>query len=181
MRIIASTNQDLEKAVAEKRFREDLYYRVNVISVNMPPLEKRKEDLTLLVDHFISLYSKENHKKISGISEEAVGVLAGYNWPGNIRELENIIERAVILDTDGVIDNNDLPEIILGRTIVAASEPESIDANIAESLKDALQEPEKLYILQVLKEVGGNKKKAAARLGVNRTTLYNKLKKYSIA
>lgn len=181
VRIVASTNQDLEKAVAEKRFREDLYYRVNVISINMPPLEKRKEDLTLLIDHFVSLYSKENHKKINGISEEAVGVLTGYNWPGNIRELENIIERAVILDTDGVIDNNDLPEIILGRTVVAASEPESIDANISESLKDALQEPEKLYILQVLKEVGGNKKKAAARLGVNRTTLYNKLKKYSIA
>lgn len=131
-----------------------------------------------MVDHFITQYAKENHKKIKGLAKETLDILINYNWPGNIRELENIIERAVILDTDGLIDKNDLPEIIINRSAAHALESAgSVDSHV---LKDALKEPEKGHILRILKEVGWNKKRAATKLGINRTTLYNKLKKYNI-
>jgi DNA-binding NtrC family response regulator len=187
VRIIVSTNQDLEKAVESKKFREDLYYRLNVISIHIPPLRERKEDLPLLIEHFINIYSKENNKKIKSVSEDILPILTSYNWPGNIRELENIIERAVILDIDSMITKEDLPEIILsestylnigiGKVMEAFT---SLKDEAVTSLKHALQEPEKVHILRVLKEVDWNKKKAAKRLGVNRTTLYNKLRKYNI-
>lgn len=180
VRIIVATNHDLEQAVAEKRFREDLYYRLNVISINVPHLRERKEDIPSLVEHFISLYAKENSKKIKGIAQDCMRILSNYKWPGNIRELENIIERAVILDIDGVITQEDLPEIILNGN--AFFHPELAHSDLASpaSLKEALKEPEKIFIIKVLKEVGWNKKKAARKLGVNRTTLYNKLRKYNI-
>jgi len=181
VRIIASTNQDIKKAVAEKRFREDLYYRINVISMLIPPLRERKEDLPSLVNHFVNLYSKENHKKTKGVSHDALRALIGYDWPGNIRELENIIERAIILDTDSTISKDDLPEVIFIENISMKTEPgTNILKNFVATLKDALQEPEKIHILRVLKEVGWNKKEAAKKLGVNRTTLYNKLRKYDL-
>ena len=177
LRFLVSTNQNLEKAVADGKFREDLYYRLNVISIYVPPLRERKEDLSLLIEHFVYLHSKENHKKIKGISPEAQRILTGYHWPGNIRELENIIERAVILDIDGTIGKDDLPEIILNGTKIISDK--IISEEIA-SLRDALKEPEKVYILKILQEVDWNKKKAARKLGVNRTTLYNKLKRYDL-
>jgi len=175
VRVITTTNQDIKKAMQEKRFREDLYYRINVLSITVPPLRDRKEDLSGLIDHFLKKYSKENHKTIRGISEKALNALKAYHWPGNIRELENIIERAIILDIDKVVDTDDLPEVIMHEKMG----PE-IFKNIARTLKDVLHEPEKVHILQVLKEVGWNKKRAARKLGVNRTTLYNKLRKYKI-
>ena len=180
VRVIVTTNQDLEKAIAEKKFREDLYYRLNVISMYIPPLRERKEDLDSLIAHFVNLYSKENNKKINGIAEDVCEILANYSWPGNIRELENIIERAVILDTNSFIDTCDLPEIIINGSGVPAPHSKSNAAKEAVSLKNALQEPERVYILKVLSEVDGNKKKAAEKLGVNRTTLYNKLRKYNL-
>ncbi len=180
VRFIVSTNQDLEKAIIEKRFREDLYYRLNVISINVPPLRKRRDDIPLLANHFLHLYSKENHKKARSISGNTMDILVNYNWPGNIRELENIIERAVILDTDDLIENDDLPELLVKNAVSLAGASADTDNNGAASLKDALKEPEKVYILQIMKEVGWNKKKAANKLGVNRTTLYNKLKKYNL-
>lgn len=173
VRFVVSTNQNLEKAVAEKKFREDLYYRLNVISIFVPPLRNRKCDLPLLINHLVNAYSKENHKKIEIISEDTLNILMRYDWPGNVRELENIVERAVILDTDGAIGADDLPDILVRSTA------ETLSKN-ADSLRDALKEPEKVFILQIMKEVGWNKKKAAKKLGVNRTTLYNKLKKYNI-
>ncbi|MFC1807692.1 sigma 54-interacting transcriptional regulator, partial [Candidatus Omnitrophota bacterium] len=178
-RILATTNQNLEKAVAQKKFREDLYYRLNVIAITVPPLRQRIDDVPLLVNHFIKIFSDENHKPIEGISGETLQILMDYHWPGNIRELENIIERAVILDMDGVIDTDDLPEVLQNRVESFTQDIISIDkAN--NSLKDALQEPEKVHILRVLEEVGWNKKKAAIMLGVNRTTLYNKLRRYNL-
>ncbi|MFH1753914.1 MAG: sigma-54 dependent transcriptional regulator [Candidatus Omnitrophota bacterium] len=177
VRVIASTNQNLEKLIKDKQFREDLYYRLNVISLTIPPLKERKSDLPLLVDHFVELYSKENNKNLKGLSREMVEVLMNYDWPGNIRELENIIERAVILDTDGVLDTADLPEIILHKSAALAIKFDSVGSHI---LKDVMKEPEKGHIMRILKEVGWNKKKAAVKLGINRTTLYNKLRKYNI-
>ncbi|MBN3038936.1 MAG: sigma-54-dependent Fis family transcriptional regulator [Candidatus Omnitrophica bacterium] len=183
VRIIASTNQDLEKVVAERLFREDLYYRLNVISISVPPLRERREDIPLLTNYFIDIYARENHKKIKGISEDALRTLINYNWPGNIRQLENIIERASILDTDSVIGRSDLPEVILAGSTLIRTEVGSSKTDVMEaaSLKHALNEPEKVFIIKVLKEVGWNKKKAAEKLGVNRTTLYNKLRKHNIA
>lgn len=180
VRIVASTNQNLEKLVTEGKFREDLYYRLNVISINIPPLRKRKEDLPLLVEHFINHYAKENYKKIRDISQAAHRALSDYDWPGNIRELENIIERAVILDIDGGIDKDDLPDVILNGIEIFHNKFNVSRSKKNESLKDALQEPEKIHILKVLQEVGWNKKRAAVKLGVNRTTLYNKLRRYNL-
>jgi DNA-binding NtrC family response regulator len=180
VRIIASTNQDLEKAVADKRFREDLYYRLNVISIYVPPLRERKEDLPALISHFVDAYSNENHKRIEDISPDVRDILKDYDWPGNIRELENIIERAVILDTDAFIDKEDLPEIILSGSKGIHQDMTEVVIGENNLLKDALREPEKVFILKILREVGWNKKKAAKKLGVNRTTLYNKLRKYDL-
>ncbi len=180
VRIIATTNSDLERLVAAKKFREDLFYRIYVIVIDMPSLKDRKEDVPLLVSHFMTLYTKKNHKEIEHISEETLAVLMEYDWPGNVRQLENIIERAVILDMDGVITGEDLPSILASgepRPVIApgADAPEGVN-----SLKDFLKCPEKGHILSVLEEVGWNKKRAARVLGVNRTTLYNKLRKYNI-
>lgn len=181
VRIIATTNQDIRRAVIEKRFREDLYYRINVISLHVPPLRERADDLSLLVNHFVHYYAKENSKKIKGVSEDALNALMKYGWPGNIRELENIIERAVILDVDNIVRKDDLPEILLNEhAFIDAESKPSVIHSFSTPLKQALQEPEKIHIIRVLKEVGGNKKAAAKKLGVNRTTLYNKLRKYNI-
>lgn len=180
VRVIATTNQDIDKLVVERKFREDLFYRLNVISIDVPPLRERKEDLPPLAEHFMHLYAKENHKKIKGISKETLDVLMGYDWPGNIRQLENIIERAVILDTNDVIDKDDLPAILINRPTLVTSALSAIEALKSISLKDALREPEKVHILRVLKEVNWNKKKAAIKLGINRTTLYNKMRKYNL-
>lgn len=182
VRIVASTNQDLEKLITEKKFREDLYYRLNVISINIPPLRKRKQDLPLLVNHFVNMYAKENHKKMEGVSQEALAILTNYDWPGNIRELENIIERAIILDTDNVIEIDDFPEILTRAIMTPALDQASAGVELQDtsSLRDALKDPEKVYILKILEEVGWNKKRAAMKLGVNRTTLYNKLRKYNL-
>jgi len=180
IRFIVSTNQDLEKAIAERKFREDLYYRLNVISINIPPLRKRKDDLPLLVSHFMKIYSKENHKKIKSVSDDTMNILKCYDWPGNIRELENIVERAVILDMDGVIENDDLPELLVSKAMESLDTKEIENGPVGAYLKDILKEPEKLHILRTMKEMGWNKNKAARKLGVNRTTLYNKLKKYNL-
>ncbi len=181
VRVIATTNQDLKRSVVEKKFREDLYYRINVISIHIPSLRERKGDLPLLVEHFVDFYTKENHKEIKGVTTRALEAMQRYDWPGNIRELENIIERAVILDLDNIFDEDDLPDMIVNTKYLNPDKVESHLENLNPSLKEALQEPEKGHILQVLKEVGWNKKKAAEKLGVNRTTLYNKIRKYKLA
>ena len=180
VRIIATTNTDLEKLVEEKKFREDLFYRLNVISFESPPLRTRKEDIPVLVSHFLELYSEANQKKIKCISEDALDALVGYDWPGNIRQLENMIERAVILDLDGVVDIEDLPEQLVARDLMRSVTGDPIILGDENSLKDFLESPEKGHILNILEEVGWNKKKASKVLGVNRTTLYNKLRKYNI-
>ena len=180
VRIVVSTNQDLEKSMEAKQFREDLYYRINVISISLPPLRERKDDLRFLVEHFIKMYSMENSKNIESISKDILPILAGYSWPGNVRQLENIMERAVILDTDNVMTKEDLPEAIMHKNTFLDSELGTKVMEAFTSLKNVLQEPEKVHILHVLTEVGWNKKKAASKLGVNRTTLYNKMRKYDI-
>ncbi len=174
VRIIVATNQVLSELVEKGTFREDLYYRINVISIKLPPLRERKEDINLLVKHFIEKYTKINNKKISGISDEVRKVFAGYHWPGNIRELENAIEGAVIMAKTEVLNKWDIPNV--AKFTDAAAKPTN-----GKSLKKVLEQPEKELILSVLSECNWNRNKAASRLGINRTTLYNKMKKFNIS
>jgi DNA-binding NtrC family response regulator len=187
VRVIAATNQDLSEAIKGGKFREDLYYRLNVISIHIPPLRERKDDIPLLVEHFLKKKQNQaannhnNKKKITGVSKEAMQVLSEYDWPGNIRELENIIERAVILTKGQTIERQDLPDFLQGMDRPLAVKAQISGNNTgARSLREALKNPEKQVIQQALEEVAGNRKKAAANLGINRTTLYNKMKKYGL-
>ncbi len=169
VRIIAATNQPLEPLVKSGKFREDLFDRLNVVAITLPPLRERKEDIPFLASHFLQKFSEENHKNISHLSPEALEILIRYSWPGNVRELEHTIERAVIFSIHPMILPEDLPKKISEETggpeILIPEKPLS------------LRELEKRYILKVLQETGGNKKKASEILGIDRVTLYRILEK----
>jgi len=168
VRIIAATNQDLEEAVKAKLFREDLYYRLNVIKIALPPLRERVEDIPLLVRFFINKFNRKMGKNIRRVSEDAMDILISHGWPGNIRELEHVIERALVIAETDELTREDLPtEMAPGRS---------------DAKKDwTLESMERQQILKVLDLAGGNKKKASALLGLDTTTLWRKLKKYQIS
>lgn len=168
VRIVAATNKDLWKQVEEDHFREDLYYRLNVISIKMPPLRERLGDIPLLADHFLAKYAQHNGKQIQGFSSGALEQLEGYHWPGNIRELENAIERAVIL-TRG--------DLITEEVLHLHRQPEGSDAFVGKPLKDV----EKQVILKTLEHVDGNRTRAAELLDVSRRWLQYRLKEWGIA
>ena len=168
VRVISATNKDIKKAVANGEFREDLYYRLNVVTIELPPLRERKDDIPLLAQHFLKKFAIENQKEITGFSPDAVDFLLKYDWPGNVRELENAIERAVILAKNPSIEVTDLPQENL---TLARSAP----------LVKSLAEVEKNHILNILTETHWNNLSEAARiLGISRVTLYNKIKEYGI-
>jgi two-component system response regulator AtoC len=169
VRIISATNQDLEKKISEGTFREDLYYRLNVISVFIPPLRERKDDLMLLVDHFIKKANQKSGKSIKGMTTEVKDIILDYDWPGNVRELENVIERGVVLSRTDVIDKNDLPYFGLIESKKTLPSP-----NL--TLKDM----EKNHILNTLKMTDWNLGKTAEILGIHRNTLRLKMKEYGI-
>jgi DNA-binding NtrC family response regulator len=173
VRIVAATNKNLEQLVAEKKFREDLFYRLNVVSIHLPPLRERAEDTPLLADHFLRKYAAENEKPVSQISQEALDLLARYRWPGNVRELENVIERAVTLSHHSIILPEDLPRRLRGQPF------EAIISSLPSQIP--LSELEKRYIQKVLVETGGNKKKAAEILGIDRRTLYRMAVRYGLS
>ncbi len=178
-RIIVATNRKLTDLVSHGEFREDLYYRINVISIQLPPLRERKEDIDLLMEFLIEKYNKINHKKIAGISADLRECFLSYNWPGNIRELENAIEGAVIMAKGLMITKEDVPNI----SKFVSSLPENsrtASREVDQTLKHRLQQPERELIIATLKEHNWNRSKVAVALGVNRTTLYNKMKKYNI-
>ena len=169
VRVIAATNQPLDPLVKSGRFREDLFDRLNVVSITLPPLRERKEDIPLLANHFLQKFSEENHKNISHISPEALEILIQYSWPGNVRELEHAIERAVIFSVHPIILSEDLTPKMLEET-------KGSESLIPEKLL-SLKELEKRYVLKVLQETGGNKKRASEILGIDRATLYRLLEK----
>jgi transcriptional regulator with PAS, ATPase and Fis domain len=171
VRLIAATNADLEKNVETGRFRADLFYRLNVIPIHIPPLRERKDDIPLLVDHFLSLYCESAERPAKSLSPEAFDILMRYDWPGNVRELENALERAVILQEDRVITSEDFPEKIRMRD-------DGKRGSLIGSSGVTLDELEKEYVLKVLDETGWHKKKAATILGINASTLYRKLQRY---
>ncbi len=168
VRVISTSNRDIESLIQQGRFREDLYYRLKVIDIEMPPLRERKEDIPLLIQTFIERFNTELKKDISGVSEEAMKILLTYSWPGNVRELENVIQRAVTLSHSGKILPEDLPKGLLQKT-----EERLFEKAMEE--KYTLDQLEKEYIRRVLLETGGNKSKAAEILGLDRKTLYRKL------
>jgi DNA-binding NtrC family response regulator len=169
VRVIAATNQFLEPLVKSGNFREDLFDRLNVVPISLPPLREKKEDIPLLIIHFLQKSSEENRKQISHISPEALDILTQYSWPGNVRELRHTIERAVVLSTQPIILPEDLPKKIL-------EEVKGKEIQFPEELLP-LREVERMYVLKVLRETKGNKKKASEILGIDRTTLYRILEK----
>lgn len=169
VRIIAATNRDLEEEVRLGKFREDLYYRLNVVTVIVPPLRDRAEDIPLLVDHFVSKFASKNRREVAGVTPECMALLSYYSWPGNVRELENAIERGVILMRGEYLTEKSLPLPIQKQDTPVAAAP-------AED--HSIEAQNKHLILKTLEETGGNKSEAARRLGITRKTLQNKLQKY---
>jgi transcriptional regulator with PAS, ATPase and Fis domain len=175
-RIIAATNQNLEKLVEDKTFREDLFYRLSVIPVVIPPLRERKEDIPLLVDSFIQKFNRESRRNVNGFDKDALEALCSFEWPGNIRELENLVERMVILKGSGTVTLADLPEKYRGK--IVKPQPEAVPLpSDGICLSSAVEEFENRLILQALEKTGGNKKEAASLLNLKRTTFIEKLKK----
>jgi Nif-specific regulatory protein len=172
VRIIAATNRDLESLVQEGKFREDLYYRLNVFPIMVPPLRERKSDIMLLADHFVEKYGMELDKTITRISTPAIDLLMSYHWPGNVRELENCIERAVILSTDGVIHSYHLPPSL---QMASGSIKKS-----GESLKDMISNIEKEIIIEELKRSQGNMSQAARALGITERIIGLRIEKFGI-
>jgi len=167
VRVVSATNKDIRKAVASGQFREDVYYRLNVVTIELPPLRERKEDIPLLAQHFLKKFALENQKKITGFSPDATDFLLKYEWPGNVRELENAIERAVILAENSNIEVTDLPH-------------QNVPLAHSASPGNRRTEAEKNHILIILTEPQGNYSDAARILGISRMTLYNKVRAYGI-
>jgi DNA-binding NtrC family response regulator len=179
VRIITATNQNLEEAVKNGKFREDLFYRLNVIPINIPPLRERRSDIPLLLQHFISRYNEANERSVEGISNSAAVVLENYDWPGNVRELENLMERIIVLKGRGDVSPDDLPSHF--QDIKERGEMGSVYLpSEGLSFKEAVGDFEKKIIKQALDKTKGNKNKAASLLKLNRTTLVEKIKKMGI-
>jgi two-component system response regulator HydG len=170
VRIIAATNKHLEEEVSKGRFREDLYYRINVVPITIPPLRERREDIPLLAEHFLRIYSEKNRRTIRGLGQGVMQGFIQYNWPGNVREIENIVERMVIMSKGDTITLDDLPPALAGRQQEEESTPPPT------SLRDVERET----IVKTLQQTGGNRTRTAAILGITRKTLQNKIKEYGI-
>ncbi len=184
VRLITATNKNLEQAMEKGLFREDLYYRLNVIPIFIPPLRDRPEDIGPLIDHFIKKYADKNNKEVTGISSEAMDVLLQYPWPGNIRELENTIENAIVMSEGNKIAVGDLPGYLQARKPADKSSSVGISAVLQDSVgaafKDQLQMCEREIIRRALDDANGNKTHAARRLGFSLRTLRNKLQKFKL-
>lgn len=181
-RIIASTNRDLTRAVREGKFREDLFFRINVIPIHIAPLRERREDVSLLVDHFLERFQTRYHKKIEKISEEAMDLIVNYSWPGNVRELENALQRAVVLSRDSVIREWNLPPEIQGKEKKTLPGLLHLDDGrpLGQKMEGLMREVEKRVILEALDQAEGKREKAARLLNLSLKTLYNKMKKHDL-
>jgi DNA-binding NtrC family response regulator len=172
VRVIATSNRNLREYIADGSFREDLFYRLNVIPIHIPPLYERADDIPLLVEHFVEKYNAENHKTIKGVDQRALKLLVGYRWPGNVRELENMIERAIVTTRNDILTDNDFPiELQLGGV-------EAISGGL--KIPMSLEEGNKFLILKTLEKFNGNKTRAAEALGVSARTIRNKLSEYRV-
>jgi DNA-binding NtrC family response regulator len=181
VRVLLASNVDLAQLVAEQKFRQDLYYRVNVVTVRMPSLRERLGDIPLLAGHFLRKFAQETGREVIGFSDAAMSAMQRYNWPGNVRELENAVERAVVLSRRPQIDADDLPEPVQFYDAPRPAAPgagESYDTPMP--LEQALEGPERRIIEAALKRNAWNRQNTAAELDINRTTLYKKMRKYRL-
>jgi DNA-binding NtrC family response regulator len=175
VRVILATNEDLSKLVAEGKFRQDLYYRINVINIELPPLRSRVSDIPLLAHAFLEQVREDTRREVTGFAPEALAALERYHWPGNVRELQNVVERAVLLGKEPIITVADLPTEVRGSTGVVVTATAG-----QRTLKEALEGPERQIILNVLESNGWNRNMTADQLGINRTTLYKKMKRLGL-
>lgn len=175
VRVIASTNKNLEREIEAGNFREDLYYRLNVLPFQIPPLRERKEDISSLAEHFLDEFARKNGRKPPVLTRKAFEILENYPWPGNVRELRNVMERIVIMTPQTKIDIYDLPESILNRTLLT-----QLEQTEESSLQEARERFEKDFILQKLMEFKGNVSRAAQALGIERSNLYRKIKQLGV-
>jgi two-component system response regulator HydG len=173
-RIIAATNKNLPEEVKANRFREDLYYRINVVNITVPALRERRDDIPLLTDFFLKRYAEKNRRRLKGVTPKAMDLLMRYDWPGNIRELENVVERAVIMGRGDYITPEEFPGALKNL------DPEDMETRVEALAGKSLKEMEKAMILRTLEEAGGNRTHAAQILGISRRTLQLKLKEYGI-
>lgn len=177
VRILSATNRDLEEAIASGSFREDLYHRLKVVSINLPRLSERTQDIPLLIEHFIKMFSQRHNKEISGMSTAARRRLMAYNWPGNVRQLKNAVESMIVVDLDGTLDLDDLPEDL------TPSDGAVADANgrgLGELVGKPLSEIEGMFIAETLQFTNGNREEAANLLGIGQRTLYRKIKEFNL-
>jgi transcriptional regulator with PAS, ATPase and Fis domain len=173
-RVILATNEDLSQAVAEGRFRQDLFYRINVINIELPALRERISDIPFLAEHFLAQVREDAGKNVRGFTDDAMATLQRYAWPGNVRELENVVERAVLLGKTDVIDVADLPSTLLAHA------PVGVEPVGGRTRKGALAGPERQIILDGLEGHQWNRHETADALGINRTTLYKKMKRLGL-
>ncbi len=178
VRLVLATNADLEELVRKGEFREDLYYRINVVSLTQPPLRERIGDIPYIAEHYFNMFNEQNGRDLKGISADAMRVIQEYSWPGNVRELVNILERAVVLSRGTEITRGDLPEKLTQESMAQAALP--VTPTGRNSLKAALSAPERQLIIDALEQNGWNRQATSRMLGINRTTLYKKMKKYEI-
>lgn len=177
IRLVLATHANLEEMVAKGEFRQDLYYRINVITLTQPALRERIGDIPLLIERFLGEFNEQTGKQVERFSEEALNILQQYDWPGNIRELINVVERSVVLSKGSVIGSQDLPENLRSPERLGGGTQSRI---VAANLKSALANPEREIIIDTLERNGWNRQNTAKMLGINRTTLYKKMKKYGI-
>jgi two-component system, NtrC family, response regulator HydG len=175
-RVIAATNKNLQELIRAELFREDLYYRLNVVSLELPPLRERREDIPLLVQHFLEMFAKRNHKEIKGFTPRAMDQFIRYDWPGNVRELMNAVERCVVLARSETLDTEHLDTM----QNLPKSESKALPFQPEKDIDMPLEDIEKSAILRMMEHVSGNKSEAARRLGITRKTLHKKLKKYGV-
>ena len=180
VRIISATNQNLEKLIENNKFRSDLHYRINTVSINLPSLRERKDDIPLLIEHFLIKYSKEDNIPLKKISKEVYNVLYKYQWPGNVRELENLIRAVLVLSRGNIVNLQDLPAVIRQESVVTQEDGKNVSSSLEYSFKDIKEKAERDYLLSLLKKVEGNISKASKIAGFSRRHLYDKLKQYGI-
>jgi two-component system response regulator HydG len=178
VRILSATNQNLEDAIAAGTFRSDLYHRLKVVTVRLPTLRERSGDIPVLVDHFVKSFAKKHGKQIRGVAPPARRKLMAFEWPGNVRQLRNVVESMVVVDYDGLLDVDDLPEELSGA---ATSAPETPAASLASLVGRPLEDVERLFIIETLRVNGGNREEAARMLGIGERTLYRKIKEYHLS
>ena len=177
VRILSATNRDLEEAIEAGTFREDLYHRLKVVTIQLPCLAQRSQDIPLLIDHFIKLHSTRHHKEVDSMTTAARRRLVAFNWPGNVRQLKNTIESMVVVDSDGVLDLDDLPMDLAPGDSAA---PVSGKMGLGDLVGKPLSDIEGMYIAETLKFTSGNREEAAKLLGIGERTLYRKIKEYEL-